>query len=355
MVPPIIIWYIHGHRQKDERSARKRIVWYAIWFLVVNGGSYAVSYARGVKGFSFRDMTLSYRVKYFTVGCILALLISFVILVKDRVILGVKRLVEDVHRFAIDMRKYFKYSVRLAKADLKTEVANSYLDWLWWLIEPFCMMLIYSFVYGVVFRTSEQYFTAFIFIGLTAWSFFQRNVSSSVNMVRYSKDVISRIYIPKYILLFSKMLVNGFKTLISFGIVGIMMIAYRVDITINILYIVPILIDLFLVSFAVGVVFMHYGVFVRDLSYIIDIVLQMLMFMTGTFYSLSNRVPAPYGEILEKVNPVAYLIAAMRDVLLYGKGASWLMLLVWAGISIIVLMLGISKIYRNENSYVKVV
>ena len=151
------------------------------------------------------------------------------------------------------------------------------------------------------------------------------------------------------------MLVNGFKMLISFGLAVLMMIAYKVPITINIFFMIPILLDLFLASFAIGVVLMHYGVFIRDLSYIIEIVLQMVMYITGTFYSLSNRVPAPYGEILEKVNPIAYLIAAMRDVLLYGKSASWQMLLTWALISGVVLMLGISKIYRNENSYVKVV
>ena len=88
-----------------------------------------------------------------------------------------EQLKNDVCRFVKDLKRYFRYAVRLAKADLRTEVANSYLDWLWWLIEPFCMMLIYAFVYGVVFQTTEEYFTAFIFIGLTVWSFFLRNTS----------------------------------------------------------------------------------------------------------------------------------------------------------------------------------
>lgn len=354
-VPSFIIWLVWRYKHKDEKKILRKIIAYGICLLIVNGGAYTASYIRGVKGFSFQDMTMSYRVKYFAVGCAVAFFMAFVLLIKDWFIVTFKNLIVDIRRFIKDMRKYFKYAIRLARADLKTEVANSYLDWLWWLIEPFCMMLIYSFVYGIVFRTSEQYFAAFIFIGLTAWAFFQRNTSSSVNMVRSSKEIISRIYIPKYILLFSRMLVNGFKMLISFGLAVLMMIAYKVPITINIFFMIPILLDLFLASFAIGVVLMHYGVFIRDLSYIIEIVLQMVMYITGTFYSLSNRVPAPYGEILEKVNPIAYLIAAMRDVLLYGKSASWQMLLTWALISGVVLMLGISKIYRNENSYVKVV
>ena len=47
------------------------------------------------------------------------------------------------------------------------QVSNAYLDWLWWLIEPVCMMLIYAVMFGVVFHASERYFPVFIFIGLT--------------------------------------------------------------------------------------------------------------------------------------------------------------------------------------------
>ena len=258
------------------------------------------------------------------------------------------RIKNDIICFLLDIKKYYKYTLRLAKADLHTEVANSYLDWLWWLIEPFCMMLIYAFVYGVVFRTSEQYFTAFIYIGLTIWSFFLRNIVTSVNIVRSNKAIVTRIYIPKYVFLISKMLVNGFKMFISFCLVIVMMMVYRVPITINVLFIFPILMVLFLVTFAVGTLLIHFGVFVRDLPYITDIVLRMMMYMTGTFYSLGKRVPAPYGELLEKINPIAYLIAAAREVLLYGQTIEWEILLLWGVIAIIIMMLGVSIIYKNE-------
>lgn len=263
--------------------------------------------------------------------------------------------VNNICRFVKDMKKYFRYSVRLSRANLHTEVANAYLDWLWWLIEPFSMMIIYAVIFGVVFQTTEEYFTAFLFIGLTIWNFFTRSVSNSVKMIRGNLSIISRIYMPKYILLFSEMMVNGFKMLISFAVVIVMMMIYRVPVTANVLYIVPIMIDLFLVTFAVGVVLMHYGVFVRDLSYIIEIILKMLMYLTGTFYSVAKRIPAPYGEIMEKTNPIAYFIASTRNVLLYGQSVSWIGLIIWAVLACVILMIGVSLIYRYENSYVKVV
>ena len=258
-------------------------------------------------------------------------------------------------RFFYDMRRYYRYAMRLARASLRAEVANAYLNWLWWLIEPFSMMLIYGFIFGIVFQSKEEYFNAFLFIGLTIWRFFSRSVVDSSKIIRGNRAIISKVYMPKYILVFSELLVNAFKMLLSFGVVIIMIIIYKVHITINVLFIIPIMMDLFLVTFSVSVILMHYGVLVRDLSYIVNIVLQMLMYLTGTFYSIINRVPAPYGEIMEKANPIAYFIASARNVLLYGHTVSVKILLGWALLSCFILSIGISLVYRHENSYVKVI
>ena len=53
-----------------------------------------------------------------------------------------------MNRFINDTKKYWKYTLYAAKSQLKTEVANSYLNWIWWVLEPFCFMLIYFRVYA---------------------------------------------------------------------------------------------------------------------------------------------------------------------------------------------------------------
>jgi teichoic acid transport system permease protein len=258
-------------------------------------------------------------------------------------------------RFASDIRRYFPYAVRSAKADLRSDVASSYLNWLWWIIEPVCMMLIYTVMFGVVFNASEQYFPIFIFIGITMWGFFSKSIIGSVNIVRANKPVISKVYLPKYILLLSRMFVNAFKMVISFGIIIVMMLCYHVRITWYVLYAVPIITVLFLFTFGVGNILMHYGVFISDLGYVTEILLSMFMYFTGTFYSVSKRIPAPFGNMIEIFNPLAYLIAAMRNVLIYGRTIPVWVLVVWGVISLVLIKIGIGIVYRNENSYVKVI
>lgn len=336
-------------------NSKRKIVFFFLYLVLINAWTFGISYIRGVKGIRFSDMTLSYRLKYFGFGCVSGFVIPFFVclLTEDQITVGGFR--RYIGRFIHDIQKYSQYAIRSARADLHAEVASSYLNWLWWLIEPMCMMFIYTIIFGIVFNASELYFPVFIFIGITMWSFFSRNISVSVGIVRANKGIITKVYMPKFILLFSKMLVNGFKMLVSFGVIVLMMIVFQVPISVHIFEALPILIVLFLFTFGIGTILMHYGVYVNDLGYITGIVLSMLMYFTGTFYSVSKRIPAPFGEVIEMCNPVAFLISSMRKVLLYGEAISWPLLLLWTGISIILIALGSFTIYSNENAYVKVI
>ncbi|WP_434797763.1 ABC transporter permease [Terrisporobacter vanillatitrophus] len=258
-------------------------------------------------------------------------------------------------RFINDFKKYYKYAIYSAKSELKAEVASSYLNWIWWVLEPLCFMLIYSFIFGVVFNASEENFTIFVFIGIMAWDFFNGNMKQSVKMIKNNKAIVSKVYIPKFVLIFSKMLVNGFKMMICFGIVILMMIVCRVSVTWNILYIIPIMITLWIVNFGFMTILLHFGVFIEDLSNVVNIVLRAVFYMTGIFYAIENRIPSPYSDILLKGNPIAFSISSFRRCLLYGERPSLKVLLIWIVVGLIISTIGVKTIYKNENSYVKVI
>lgn len=354
-IPPFFALVIHNYLRHGEMTGKRKAVFYLVYFGIINLLSLGISYLRGVKGIVLAEMTMTYKVKYIGLGVVCGFVMPFPVclLTEDVITLGgIKRYSV---RFVRDIKKYLPYAVRSAKADLRSEVSSSYLDWMWWLIEPFCMMLIYTMIFGVVFRASEQYFPVFIFIGITMWSFFSRSVSGSVDTVRAGKGIITKIYMPKYILLLSKMFVNGFKMMVSFGVVLGMMVVFRVSISWNILYAIPVLIVLFLFTFGVGTIMMHYGVYVSDLGYITGIVLSMLMYFTGTFYDVAKRIPKPYGELLVRLNPVAFLISSMREAMLYQTAPAVGLLVLWGAVSVILIALGAFTIYSNENAYVKMI
>ena len=260
----------------------------------------------------------------------------------------------SLKRIFEDLKKYHKYVVYSAKADLKSEVASSYLNWLWWILDPLLFMLVYTFISVIVFKSREMYFPIFVFIGLTIWNFFNRIIMSSVKIVKANSAVVSKVYIPKYMLVLQKILVNAFKMIISFFLVIIMMVFFKVPFTLGIFYIIPCCLILTLISFGLGSIVLHYGVFIEDLANVVTILLRLIFYMSGIFYSVETRVPEPFNEILSKLNPIAFIISDLRNVMLYGYIPNYKIVIVWFVISVLISYLGIKIVYKYENSYVKV-
>lgn len=255
-------------------------------------------------------------------------------------------------RFIGDIRKYYRFSVFSARAQLKTEVANSYLNWAWWVLDPLCFMLIYTFMFGYVFDSREPYFPVFIFIGLSMWNFFRQTLTSSVKIIRANQSVVSKVYLPKFVLILVKIWVNGFKMMISFGIVALMMAFFQIPVTWNVAYIVPILAVLGLFTFGCSCFLLHFGVYVEDLANVVNIVLRFLLYLTGIFYNVEKRIPE-YGAELNRYNPIAFLITSARQCLIYENTPQRKFLLFWLAVSLVIAAAGIRKIYKEENSYVK--
>ena len=257
-------------------------------------------------------------------------------------------------KFCQDLKKYFKYILYATKSNLKAEVANSYLNWLWWILDPLCFMLVYTFMVEIVFKTNEPNFPVFVLIGLTAWNFFNNNLTSSVKLVANNKSIVTKVYIPKYVLVLIKMFTNLFKMMISWGLILIMMLIFKVPYTLYMLQFFPVLIVLFVLTFGLSTLLMHFGVFVEDLSNVTNIGLRLLFYLSGIFYALSTRIPEPFNRILINLNPVALVIDSFRKAFMNSHLVNFRMLTLWLIIGIIISIIAIKTVQKYENSYAKV-
>ncbi len=260
-------------------------------------------------------------------------------------------------KFIYNIKKYYKYAIYSAKAELKSEVADSYLNWLWWVIEPFSFMLIYTFIFGTVFSNDEKYFASFVFLGLLAWEFFNRMINGSVKLIISNRDLVTKVYIPKYILLLSKSFTYLFKMGISLMILVPLMIYQGVPFTWYMLLCIPIFIVLYILTFGIGMILMHFGVTLNDLGNLTNIGLKMVFYLSGVFYNIQKRLKKKptLSFYLLRVNPIAFCMNELRKVFLYQKLPSVEGLLVWLGIGLVLCAIGIHVIHKNENSYAKVI
>lgn len=264
-------------------------------------------------------------------------------------------------KIAAHIKRYNPYSMYAAKSELKGEVGNSYLTWLWWILDPVLFMLVYVFITVVVFKSKGEYLPVVVIIGLTVWNFFNKTVMISVKIVNTFRGIVSKIYIPKYMLILEKLYVNFFKMLISFGIVAGFAAAYRIRPTIHLLYCVPVVLLTLLLTMGCGVIVAHFGVYINDLYNVVQVILRFMFYLSGVFYDVSDRLSQTtffglnVGRMMITVNPVAYIIDELRKIIIYGQSLRFEMFVYWLIISLVLLWAGLKLMYRFENSYIKVV
>ena len=236
-------------------------------------------------------------------------------------------------RLKADLKRYAPYSMEEAKATLRSEISNTYLGWIWWILEPLLQMLVYIFVYGFIFKAKTDCYPAFVFIGVSVWRFFTNTLTASVKLIRNSKSLIVKVYIPKFILVLTKLLTNGLKMLLSFVVLIPILIFYRTPITWHYLLFFPMLLLLFL----------------------LPVVLRLMLYFTGIFYSLEEKIPAPYGWLMTHLNPVAFIMDGLRKSVLYGQVFSLPVFCLWIVVSLALCAWSLRILYKFGNQYIKLV
>ena len=81
----------------------------------------------------------------------------------------------------------------------------------------------------------------------------------------------------------------------------------------------------------------------------------MIFYLSGVFYNIRERLDGTLQFVLSRANPIAFCMDELRKVLLEAKLPSFEGLLFWLVVAIIINIIGIRIIHKNENSYAKVI
>jgi teichoic acid transport system permease protein len=240
-----------------------------------------------------------------SIFCIIIDLLAFVILEKSRSVLMVIQELNNNKRLIWN----------LSKNDFKTKYAGSYLGIIWAFIQPIVTILVYWFVFQFGLRAGSPIkdvpFILWFMTGLIPWFFFQDALLNATNcMLEYSylvKKVVFKISILPIVKIISALFVHlvfiGFLFFVCF-IYGF----YPSQYTIQLIYYS---VCTFFIALALSYATSAIVVFFRDLGQIINIFLQIGMWMTPIMWSYTI-MPEKYQWIL-KMNPLYYIVEGYRD------------------------------------------
>ena len=201
----------------------------------------------------------------------------------------------------------------LVAKQLKLRYRGTVLGFIWTLLNPLVLMLVYSLVFSVYFRLDMEHYPAFLFTGLLPWLWFASSLQQGVTSILDGAGLVTRSQFPAEVLPVVTVLANTINFLLTLPLLCVFLLASRVRLGPPLL-LLPVLIGLeFLLVLGLVLIAAAVNVRFRDLQHIILHLLTVLQFLTPIFYPVS-LVPDGFRQWLY-LNPIAPLMDAFHDVL----------------------------------------
>ncbi|MEK4519884.1 ABC transporter permease [Paenibacillus sp. FSL H8-0122] len=248
---------------------------------------------------------------------------------------------------------------QLVKRDVLQRYKGSYLGILWSFVTPLFMLAIYTYFFGFVFNNrwgasasdNKFEFALVLFCGLIVFNFFSEVVTKSPTLMISNTNLVKKVVFPLEILSIVLMRSVLVHTIISIGIlvVGLLFIG-SLHWTIIFLPLVFLPIVLFATGFSW--LLSSLGVFIRDITQLIGLVMQALMFLSPIFYPISI-IPEKL-RFLYYFNPLTYVVEDMRRILMWGQVPNWKFTILGLVLGSIVFALGFVWFRKTKGGFADV-
>lgn len=200
----------------------------------------------------------------------------------------------------------------MVSTDFKVRYQGSVLGYVWSLLRPLFQFAILYVVFVYIFKLNRgvEHFAAYLFFGIVLWNFFVEATSTGMTAVVSNGDLIRKISIPRFLVVVS----TAMSAIINLGLNLIVVVCISllngVQPTMTWLYLIPILLELFILSQAMAFILCAMFVKFRDINYIWEVFTQAAFYGTPILYVLT-MVPLRFqGWLL--MNPMAQIIQDAR-------------------------------------------
>lgn len=238
-----------------------------------------------------------------------------------------------------ELYAYREMIFSLVRRDLQGRYKGSVLGFFWTFLSPLLQLCVYTIVFSMIMRNGIKDFYLFLFVALVPWIFFSSSVSGGASCIWSAQDMVKKIYFPREVLPLAFVLSQFINMLLSLLVVfAVLLISGKGFELIALLCLPVIMIVEFMLALGMAMIASSVSVYVRDLQYLLGIVMMAWQFMTPVMYDI-EMVPERLLTIFY-INPMTPIIIAYRQILYYKVIPDFRTLIWAAGIGVLFLFAG---------------
>jgi lipopolysaccharide transport system permease protein len=244
----------------------------------------------------------------------------------------------------------FKYLIyNLVLRDLKVKYKGSTLGFLWSLLNPLLMIVVYTVAFKYVMKIKVPNFPIFLFSALLPWNFLSSTLSMGVTSITENSNLVKKVYFPREVLPLSIVLVNLFHFCLSFLVLIPALLFFKIIPGFSFLFLVVIV--FFQTLFVLGLTLLvsALDVYYKDVKHFLEVLLNLWFWLTPIIWPL-NLVPEKLQDYVY-LNPFTAFVQAYRDIILDNRFPKPLILTILMVTGILVFFLGALVFQKKQRRF----
>ena len=212
-------------------------------------------------------------------------------------------------------RELFQYRELLktnVKKDIRGKYKASFLGVLWSFINPLLQVLVYAIVFPYIMRVQTENYLIFLICGIIPWTWFTNSITNGTTCITNNANLIKKVYFPREILPISIVTSGLINFLISCLIILLFVIFGGVGLSWHLVFLPLVAIVQYVFSLALVFLLSAFNVYVKDVEYMVVFLLNLFFYATPILYSA--EMFSGWFMWVFKLNPLAHIINAYRDI-----------------------------------------
>jgi lipopolysaccharide transport system permease protein len=207
-----------------------------------------------------------------------------------------------------------------ARMLLKADASKFKLGYLWWFLEPLTWVGVFFVVFNLILDAGQRSgsdFLAFLACGKFAFIWFSKTVVQASNSIVANRALVGKINVPKTLFPIAVVQESLYRQASVYALLLVIVAAFGYPVELTWMWLLPIALVYYLMILACSLVGSYLVCMVRDFGKFIPLVMTFLLFTSGIFWDVRALARPEKTELVMLLNPLAFVLDAHRQVLLY--------------------------------------
>ncbi len=205
----------------------------------------------------------------------------------------------------------------LVAREFRLRYRRAFIGWIWSIGQPLARFAVFAYVFTKVIDVGNiPEYPAFLFIGIVAWTWFAAGVQNITSSVLVRSDLLLRPGVPRTAAPIVSVLTDMLDFLAALPIIAVFLV-YSQGIALTALWLPAIMVCELLLTLGLGMILCTANVYLRDVQIFTGLALLLGFYITPVFYARTS-LPSTVRFFYDR-NPIALIIGAYRDILIYHR------------------------------------